>query len=325
MAVGVPHDAEALERAGPHPGLLRELPAGRPLGRLVRPDLAARKLPEAAEEARLRPTLDQPATVVFEYHDRGPVVGPTRSPARGRDRPRVRQLPDRPAAERDRAGPAVRMPREADGLSQFHDRFRELPRAVRGDQSGEREFQTPSGPGRPGIAGLPGPPGRHAEPVGLERDGRRPEREARDGPGDVRADPGQRLQLRDRLGQLASALGDQPAGRGVEVPRPGVVARPLPGLEDGGRRRGGEVAHGREPGEEPLVERYHRRDPGLLEHHLGDPDPVRIAVAAPRERPPVAREPGDERRPERRVKRTGAGRRDPGRRASPRRRHEAHV
>ena len=56
-------------------------------------------------------------------------------------------------------------------------------------------------------------------------------------------------------------------------------ARPL--VEHVSERRRSEVGGGREPLQEPLVAGRHPVDLGLLEHHLADEDPVRIAGVAP--------------------------------------------
>src|SRR6185295_2293556 len=62
-------------------------------------------------------------------------------------------------------------------------------------------------------------------------------------------------------------------------------------LLDLGPRQG---LHRRELFQEAFVEREHRLHPGLLEHHLGEPDLVRIARPAPGEVAAVPIEPREE-------------------------------
>ena len=62
----------------------------------------------------------------------------------------------------------------------------------------------------------------------------------------------------------------------MQVARPCVVAKPSPGghhILDGRRRQ---IPHRREPTDEPPIMRYDGGDRGLLQHDLGQPDPVRV-------------------------------------------------
>ena len=138
------------------------------------------------------------------------------------------------------------------------------------------------------------PTGGDPEPVRLERDDRLVKGEARDRRADVRSAPGELRELARGPREDPVPGADDLAGGGTQVPRPGVVSGPLPRLQDVVLRRARERRDGRVFREEREVPRDDGGDPRLLEEHLGDPDPVRVAVGAPREGPTVEGEPGEE-------------------------------
>src|SRR5207245_2152189 len=78
------------------------------------------------------------------------------------------------------------------------------------------------------------------------------------------------------------ALGDQPR-RAVQVSAARVVAEPAPEPQHRFLARTGEGLHGGKALKEALVVRDDGRDLRLLEHHLREPDAVRIARALPRQ------------------------------------------
>ena len=126
-----------------------------------------------------------------------------------------------------------------------------------------------------------------------------------------RPDARKGLELGDGGGEAPRPLPHDPAGRHVQVVGAGVVAGALPDLQhpaDWGAR---ERLNGRERAHEPLEVRRSLRDAGLLEEDLRDPDPVRIPIATPRQRPLVETVPSQEGRSEssrerRRGRRSGA-------------------
>src|SRR6266480_4273243 len=69
----------------------------------------------------------------------------------------------------------------------------------------------------------------------------------------------------------------------MQVARPRVVAQAAPQREHVVEVRPGERFHVREAREEALVVRNDRRDLGLLQHHLRQPDAIRIARLLPRQ------------------------------------------
>lgn len=120
MAVAVADGPEPPERTRPETGLLDQLPSCGRLGPLAGSDLAARELPEPAQEPVVRASLDEPSAPIVQHDDRSANARTRGGFPAGREGARVGEFVRRPAAERDRALPAPGMPREADGLPQFH-------------------------------------------------------------------------------------------------------------------------------------------------------------------------------------------------------------
>ena len=79
-----------------------------------------------------------------------------------------------------------------------------------------------------------------------------------------------------------------PPGCGQQVPGPGVVAEPLPALENqifGSRSEGRDVG---EQFEKTMIIGHTLRHAGLLQDHFRNPDPVRVPCATPGEVAPLA-------------------------------------
>ena len=75
-------------------------------------------------------------------------------------------------------------------------------------------------------------------------------------------------------------------GAGVEVAGAGVVAEARPFDEHGFERCGGEIGDGGPEAQEPRIVLADRRDGGLLQHDLAEPDAIGIGAACRR---PVGR------------------------------------
>src|SRR4029434_7174486 len=87
----------------------------------------------------------------------------------------------------------------------------------------------------------------------------------------------------DISGEFASEIfPDEFPGR-VKIASAGVIAEPLPGVEDIRFLGPGERGKIRETIEPALIVRNDSRDLGLLEHEFRDQDRVWIAGSAPRE------------------------------------------
>ena len=134
--------------------------------------------------------------------------------------------------------------------------------------------------------------------------------EAREHAGDIRIHGGDCLiegEAGERSGGVAADAREAGNGRGVgrelsamllrhgpggavEIPRPGVVAEPLPGVEHIRLAGRGERLEAGETGEPALEVGDDRGDLRLLEHELRDEDRVRIGGAPPREIATIAPE-----------------------------------
>ncbi len=287
VTVGVEYGPSRDEGGRLEPRFFHQLPARGLLGALARFDLSSRELPEAREESGRGPLLDEPAVAVGEHDDRRPYVGASGMARSNGDRSRVLELEMGPAGERDRAPTALRSHRPADRLAELHHRLVELTGAPGRHEPGEHALEVGSNGPLADIALFPGPAGRDPEAVRLECELRTTERDGGDGPGDVRSDPGQGLELGDAPGQVAPVLLDEASGGGMEVVSPGVVAGPFPDLEDPFDRCPGERLDVGEGSYEPFEVRGRLVDASLLQQHLGDPDPVRVPVGAPGKRSTV--------------------------------------
>jgi hypothetical protein len=217
----------------------------------------------------------------------------------------------RAAGEGDRASPAIRSGRPTDRLPELHDRLVELAGVRGGKDRREGFFESGADERRPHVALLPGPTGRDPPAVRLERDHGSTERDRRDGAGGVRADARKGLELGHGGREPPVPRPRDPAGRREHVVGAGIIAGPLPELQYPARRRARERADRGERTDEPLEVRRRLCDARLLQEDLRDPDPVRVPVLAPGQRPPVLAIPTNEGRREcgrerRRGRRSGA-------------------
>ena len=139
-------------------------------------------------------------------------------------------------------------------------------------------------------------PGKDPQDVAVHGGHREAEADGSDGPGGVVPDAGQGPQGVIVGGQLSAVrFADDPGGF-LQVADPAVIAQPLPQLVQLFLLAGGQRGDIRQGGEETLVIGQRRRDPGLLEHDLAEPDMVRAGVGAERQHPLVLVEPVQQRR-----------------------------
>jgi len=99
----------------------------------------------------------------------------------------------------------------------------------------------------------------------------------------VRPEPREAKKFFLRLGYFPAQLPANDFCGIVEVPRPGIVTQACPSLENllpGGIRQ---VLERGESFQEALIIRDDRLHPGLLEHELGDQNPVRSGTLPPGE------------------------------------------
>jgi hypothetical protein len=312
MAVGMLDRPERSQGGCHDPGLFPQLAPGRVPWGLGRLDLAAGKLPEAAEQPLRRTELDQPSTPVFEYRHRRDDVGARCTNGGSWNGTRIVEFEMGAAVGPHRTSAAERCSRPADRLAELHHGLVELPHVAIGQEGFEGRPKAVANRCRPDVPFLPCPAGRDAKGIGLQGNLVRVERETRDRPRDVGADPREGLELRNgpRHGSAEGGIDDP--GRRMEVSGPGVVPRPFPRLHHVGDARVRERGDGRESREEPVVVGDGLLHARLLKQHFGDPDPVGVPVPAPGERPTVGAKPP----PQRRARIAGDGRMDTGRGAA---------
>lgn len=100
--------------------------------------------------------------------------------------------------------------------------------------------------------------------------------------GSVTADSGQRLQCFGLRREGAFVLFSDDSGTTMKIACPGIVAQPLPGVENVAFPGLGESLNGRETPEPSNIVRDHGGGLSLLEHNFGEEDGVGIAGVAPR-------------------------------------------
>lgn len=213
---------------------------------------------------------------------------------------------------------APRLSRHAHQRPQLHQRLIELPASARRQQL-LRQRPQPSQRGRRADVGPQSKhPRQHPRHIAVHH--RRPliKRNARNRPGRVPPDTRQPHQLRHRRRQGRSRgrcvrhrggrppdapgcrsgamdAADQDLRGAMQVARARVVTQPLPHLQhplDRRRRQRRQRRKRRQPAPVILA---HRLDPRLLKHHLTDPDTIRVARVAPRQRAPVLAIPAHQR------------------------------
>jgi hypothetical protein len=277
-------------------GLLAQLPPCGLEGRFPRCELSPRELPQASQQPALRPLLDQPTSPVLERDDRPDHVGARGMDPGPGDRSGVGEFASGPAVRLDRALRTAGRPRHADRLPELHQRFVEPAGPGLGHQGLQCVAQALPHRRRADVALLERPARRDPQSVRIESERRRIERETRDRTGNVRADARQRLELCDGPGERSAPLRHEDACRLVEVASAGVVSRSLPRLEDFASVGASERRDRREPPDESLEVRRGLRHAGLLQEDLGDPDPVGVGVAAPRQGAAMGPKPPEQRR-----------------------------
>jgi len=265
VAVRVTHHGDRLQRVGAPPGFLSELALRRVLRRLPTLDLSPRELPEPSEEPLGSSTLNEPApSRVLEGHDRRSHVGSPGGGRTSRDRARIFELRRGPTGETDRASFASGGDRNADGLSELHQRLVEDAGGSGTERGEERAFEPSTDTLGSHVAALPEPSGAHPHSVGLESHRSNPKGQGSDRPSDVRPDSGELFELGHGRWEPSGALAVEDLRGGVQLTRPGVVPCPLPDFEDPFERGGRQRTDVREGADEPFVVRFGLRDPGLL-------------------------------------------------------------
>jgi hypothetical protein len=195
---------------------------------------------------------------------------------------------------RHRARRTIRRALETDRLSEFHDGLVERSGALPRQPLLEARSEPRTDGGTANVVSLERPPRDHASAVGLERGDGLIERDAGDRRRDVRSHAGKALEIPRASRQLAVELLNDAPGGAMEMTGAGVVSGALPDLEHLIFTRRGEFAHVRKSTHESVEVAGRVSDPGLLEEHFRDPDPIRVSVSPPREGATRAGEPREQ-------------------------------
>jgi hypothetical protein len=239
VAVHVVHDAPGGERRGVEGRLFLQLADGGVFRSLTPFDLPARELPEPAEQALRGASLNQPAPLALEDHHCRPQVRSSWGRSTLGDRAGVGELATGATVGRDRANVAPGTTRQADRLAQLHQGFVEGTGPLGREHLAQGRVECRAYPRQPDIPLLSRPSGGDPQAVCLQGDHRGSEGQAGDRPSDVGADPGQRLQLLHRRGDLPAVPPLDLAGGLTKVAGPRVVACPRPRPQHLGLGRAG--------------------------------------------------------------------------------------
>jgi hypothetical protein len=226
--------------------------------------------------------LKQQALAVADQHEGGAALGQLCPRARRRQftlasfQPRPARCPQRAAAT---ARPAAR----AHGGAKIHQALRiGFAIAFREQPLGQRpQFAVHCRLG--GISGNSEAPAQDALDIAVENGGATPEGEDGDRRRRRPADAGQGAQRGGGLREFSGVDRDDLPRAAMQIARPGVVAESGPVLADDLGRRFRKLLQRRKARQEALEVRDDGGDPGLLQHDLGEPDPVGVAAVLPRQ------------------------------------------
>ena len=171
----------------------------------------------------------------------------------------------------ERAG---RLLRGADGGAEVHHGLGEVAGAGRGCQGGGAD--TDLGFRRRHGLGDAKEAGDDALDVTVDHRRRAIEGDGRDRRRRIGADAGEREEPLFGFGEAAAELAGDGLGAGLEIAGAGIVTEPGPGLHDVLFVGGGEIGDTRPAGGERLEIGLHGGDGRLLQHDLGEPDPIGI-------------------------------------------------
>ena len=249
---------------------------------VLRPDLDRRKLPEPTQQTVGRTTDQKQLAVRIECHQQLVGDGAHARPALRGGSQFLGTLGQGPAFSRQRTHRAPRRSGSTHRGPQLHERLIPIPGPIGID---ELAGSLPQARSR-GVLEVE-EAGQHAPHVSIHGGHYLAVDDARDGARGVLADPRKRPETLGVLREHPAEPLPHDQGRAPEIPGPRIIAEPLPCLEHGlfvslrKIRHRGKALH---PAE---VVGNRRLDAGLLEHDLGDPDPVWLPALSPREVTPV--------------------------------------
>ena len=206
---------------------------------------------------------------------------------------RLDAQPRRLAEPPQGTGRAPGMLRDAHLRSQIHERFIEIPRPVSGDRLLRQLCDVLPAGALQDILPHRIEPGIHAEHIAVHCGALLPVGDGRHRSGRVVADARQRPDGLRVPGHHAAVLLRDDLRRLVDIPRPAVIAQPLPSMEHLRLIGGGHVGNGGKPLHPCREIGLYRLRPRLLEHDLRDPYMIGIPRLRfpPRQVPPVRVEP----------------------------------
>jgi hypothetical protein len=253
--------------------------------------LAARQLPQPAEQPGGRAAREHELAARLDPHQRARELGQlVRLLARRHHRQLALHAGARGRTARpERAREAARLAWGAQRRAELHQALIQVAgRGVLGERRHQRARMLP----RRALARRRFDVGadreharEHARHVAVDERRALAERDRRDRAGGVRPDPRHAAQL----GRAARQLARDRARPRPQVARARVVAEARPRAEHVVERRRGERGHRREPLHPPRPVRDHGLHARLLQHHLADPDRVRVARSPPGQVAPHAR------------------------------------
>jgi len=266
----------------------RELPArGLRRGRLRRGEF-----PQPVQKGRAAPHEKRAPAALRE--DCRQVDGDRPCLARPPWIPLLAAAVQRGAPLRQRTAPAERISRQTDRLPQIHESRDRIARPAPGEKRKD------SGENRLPVGTRSAAPGKRIEPRDDAGDVRvgggdaTSEGEGGDGGGGVGPEPRQRLERFRVVGKPATVLANDQTRRFPQIPGTAVISQARPRRQHRvlpGAREASEIRKAAQEAVVPIPGRGHG---GLLEHHLRDPDPVRVRRATPGEGALLPSKPGQQ-------------------------------
>ena len=270
--------------------------------------LRRRNLGHAAEQS-LRWTRAHEHEAVATKDNKGSAAAQPSLPLRRLQRKRLRvAAPARGARAPPGAQRTSRCLRRADGRAEVHQRLREIARALDRHEAFGKPPNVLLGGGQFVFNRVK--PCHHPFHIAVDRRNPGIERDRRDRRGGIGPDAGQVGERRLALWKRSTVMRDHRLGAGMQMPRARVIAEPGPQLEHVLERGCRERAHVRPARGKAREIRRDRLRRGLLQHDLGEPNPIRVGPlarhGAPRQRATVAVVPGQEIGRARMARRCGA-------------------
>jgi hypothetical protein len=171
---------------------------------------------------------------------------------------------------------------QTDGRTQVHERLIEIPCTAGGQMGLRKPAESCSAAGGIRSRAESEDARENAPHVAIQSHLIAAKGDRGDGTGRVVADAGEFEQFALVRGEMAGVPGHDDVRRATQVPGAGVVAQAFPLPQHRSLRGAGQVAKRGEALEPGSVEGHDRLHAGLLQHDLGNPDPIWIPYTTPR-------------------------------------------